>query len=236
MKLRNTLIVAAAVAMVAMTQAAKANLTLAQAAAGGTISVDDKIFSGFSYAASGLTSFDPNAIIISVSQDTSGVDYLTWSGNISLSSAGTASADLVLMYIVQATGGSINLIDQSYTGSAQHGSLAVDETAAIGSFGGAPAGSSHLQVGDTSDYTGYLPPIGPEGNDNLTIIPPETLLYVTKDIALGVTSSGGGFITISAVTQSFHQVPEPTTVIAGALLLLPLGASTLRILRRNRIG
>lgn len=29
-------------------------------------------------------------------------------------------------------------------------------------------------------------------------------------------------------------VPEPTTVIAGALLLLPFGASTLRILRRNR--
>ena len=31
-------------------------------------------------------------------------------------------------------------------------------------------------------------------------------------------------------------VPEPTTVIAGALLLLPFGASAFRILRRNRIG
>ena len=30
-------------------------------------------------------------------------------------------------------------------------------------------------------------------------------------------------------------VPEPTTMIAGALLLLPFGASTLRILRRNRM-
>jgi hypothetical protein len=29
-------------------------------------------------------------------------------------------------------------------------------------------------------------------------------------------------------------VPEPTTIIAGALLLLPFGASTLRALRRNR--
>jgi hypothetical protein len=28
-------------------------------------------------------------------------------------------------------------------------------------------------------------------------------------------------------------VPEPTTLIAGALLLLPFGASTLRILRRR---
>jgi hypothetical protein len=29
-------------------------------------------------------------------------------------------------------------------------------------------------------------------------------------------------------------VPEPTTMVAGALLLLPFGASTLRILRKNR--
>jgi len=30
------------------------------------------------------------------------------------------------------------------------------------------------------------------------------------------------------------EVPEPTTVVAGALLLLPFGASTLRLLRKNR--
>ena len=30
------------------------------------------------------------------------------------------------------------------------------------------------------------------------------------------------------------MVPEPTTMIAGALLLLPFGASTLRMLRKNR--
>jgi hypothetical protein len=32
----------------------------------------------------------------------------------------------------------------------------------------------------------------------------------------------------------FTPVPEPTTMVAGALLLLPFGASTLRILRKNR--
>jgi hypothetical protein len=32
----------------------------------------------------------------------------------------------------------------------------------------------------------------------------------------------------------FSAVPEPTTMIAGAMLLLPFGASTLRIMRRNR--
>src|ERR1017187_7686858 len=34
--------------------------------------------------------------------------------------------------------------------------------------------------------------------------------------------------------EFISSVPEPTTMIAGALLLLPLGASTLRILRKNR--
>ena len=33
---------------------------------------------------------------------------------------------------------------------------------------------------------------------------------------------------------AFSAVPEPTTMIAGALLLLPFGASTLRVLRRHR--
>jgi hypothetical protein len=41
---------------------------------------------------------------------------------------------------------------------------------------------------------------------------------------------------LSVLEQSVHQVPEPTTMLAGALLLLPFGASTLRILRRNRMS
>jgi hypothetical protein len=36
------------------------------------------------------------------------------------------------------------------------------------------------------------------------------------------------------ITLTITPVPEPTTMIAGALLLLPFGASTVRILRRNR--
>jgi hypothetical protein len=35
-------------------------------------------------------------------------------------------------------------------------------------------------------------------------------------------------------TQDAPPVPEPTTMIAGALLLLPFGASTLRVLRKHR--
>jgi 7-keto-8-aminopelargonate synthetase-like enzyme len=150
-----------------------------------------------------------------------GIDYLTWSGNISYVSAGVGSADLLLNYEVTANGGLIDLIDQAYTGSAQSGLLAVDETAATGNFGGTVAGYSHLQIGDFSD-----PPS--EAYDNLDILPPQSVLFVTKDIGLAVLSSSGGFITISQVSQSFHQVPEPGTIAIAmtALLLLAAGRRT----------
>ena len=43
-------------------------------------------------------------------------------------------------------------------------------------------------------------------------------------------------LAIDQTTLSLNEapVPEPTTIIAGALLLLPFGASTLRILRKTR--
>jgi hypothetical protein len=45
------------------------------------------------------------------------------------------------------------------------------------------------------------------------------------------TVAGGAFL---PVTFSISQVPEPTTMVAGALLLLPFGASTLRMFRKTR--
>jgi len=131
---------------------------------------------------------------------------------------------------VTASAGAIYMIDQAYTGSAQNGLLSVDETVATGSFGGTVVAYSHLSTGDLSD-----PPA--EANDLLNIIPPQSSLYVTKDILLGV-GSAVGLISITQVTQSFHQgpapVPESPTVIAGALLLFPFAASTFRILRKKR--
>ena len=208
-------------AMVAIIQTAQASFTLAQLANGGIISIDDKTFSGFSYTASGLTSFNPNQIIVTATES-GGIEYLTWSGNISLVSGGVASANLILNYIVTANSGAINAIDQGYTGSAQNGLLAVNETAAIGTFGGTVAGYSHLGVNDFSD-----PPA--EAGDLLNIVPLETVLYVTKDIGFAVTSENGGFITISQVTQSFHQVPEPSAMLLGSL-----GGGLLLFLRSRR--
>jgi hypothetical protein len=181
--------------------------TLAGLTNGGTLTIGDKTFTGFSYLASDLTSFDSTAITVTASES-GGVDYLTWTGNISLASSSNTTANLLLNYIVTANPGAINMIDQSYTGSATNGLLAVDETAATGDFGGTVVGYSHLEVGDFSD-----PPAEPVQGDNLIINPAQSVLYVAKAISLAVISSSGGSITITQVEQSFHQVPPPTLAI-----------------------
>jgi hypothetical protein len=184
--------------------------TLAGLTNGGTLSVGDKTFSGFSYQASGLTSFNPTNIIVAATES-NGIDYLTWSGNISLVSGGFASATLTLNYTVTANPGSISMIDQRYIGSVTNGSVLINETVTSAD---APTAHSQLSVNDVSDPNTY-----PSGsfdvgeNDLLSIAPPQTTLSVTKGIGLAVISSSGGSITITQVEQSFHQVPPPTLAI-----------------------
>jgi hypothetical protein len=58
-------------------------------------------------------------------------------------------------------------------------------------------------------------------------------IYSEANVNALVSPDGQGY---AADPQSLPPsvVPEPSTMLAGALLLLPFGASTLRILRRNR--
>jgi hypothetical protein len=52
--------------------------------------------------------------------------------------------------------------------------------------------------------------------------------------ALNMWSSATTHNQSTAIQDQLVVVPEPTTIIAGALLLLPFGVSTLRILRKKR--
>ena len=49
---------------------------------------------------------------------------------------------------------------------------------------------------------------------------------------IGLSNTSGTTFTVSQI--QLQLVPEPTTMIAGALLLLPFGASTIRILRKRQ--
>ena len=186
-----------------------------------SLTIGDKTFSHFSYLGTDLTSFDPSQIVVAASIASDGTYDLTWGGNVSLATLNTATADLKLNYVVTATDGLIAVIDQSYTGSAQNGLLAIDENAYTQNFGQGLDGNSHLNTYDVSD-----PPA--ESTDLLNLITPASTLFVTKDIGLAGFSPGS-FVTISEVTQSFHQVPEP-----GAVMLTALGGGVLLLLRLRR--
>jgi hypothetical protein len=180
---------------------------------GATLTIDDKTFSDFTFQASGLNSFNPSDIIVTATES-GGIDYLTWygNGNISLSSLGFSTADLLLNYTVTANPGTISMIDQRYLGTVQNGSILINETA---TSAGAPTAHSQLSVNDASDPNTY--PSGPFDvgeNDLLSIAPPQSTLYVTKDISLVVI---GGSIIVDQIQQSFHQVPEPSVMLLGSL-------------------
>jgi len=84
------------------------------------------------------------------------------------------------------------------------------------------------------------------GPDVISILDGSTTTYYLPEGTLQVTPLAadpftGNFVGATGTadvygTFLFTAVPEPTTIIAGALLLLPLGASTLRILRKNRVA
>jgi hypothetical protein len=249
MKLRNTVLIVAAVAMAATIQTAQAQVTLGYLAAhsgsaAGTLTIADKTYSDFTVAAPN----DPNGTLLTmadaltmstfigggVNGGVPGAEYLEYNGFVGLIN-GTGSAqygDLTVGYTVTVNtpGYTINMIDQNYTPNASQATLGdnviIGETVANG--GNVVANSSLTLIPqDFSD------PVA-ESGDNLYINPGVPSLVVTKDISF--YANPGQIIGLSVLEQSVHQVPEPTTMLAGALLLLPFGASTLRILRRNRMS
>jgi hypothetical protein len=70
-------------------------------------------------------------------------------------------------------------------------------------------------------------------------LPSDNAVYIEETVGPytiynAVNDDSGDSITYQITPQIHNVVPEPTTMIAGGLLLLPLGASTLRILRKSR--
>jgi hypothetical protein len=60
------------------------------------------------------------------------------------------------------------------------------------------------------------------------------VLTITESDLSTVNTSGEVDMNGLQIEPAIGAVPEPTTVIAGALMLLPFGASTLRILRKRQ--
>jgi hypothetical protein len=84
----------------------------------------------------------------------------------------------------------------------------------------------------------------PEGVENSFITTAETALGLNDTTILANANGAYGVDSlnlsdsngVAAQDQLVIVVPEPTTVVAGALLLLPFGASALRILRKKQMA
>ena len=86
---------------------------------------------------------------------------------------------------------------------------------AVSSWGG--------HSGALTDFNNYLAGLNPTGVQNN-----KATGYVLVPTPTGGSGDNQEFII------NFTPVPEPTTMLAGALLLLPFGVSTLRFVRKNR--
>jgi hypothetical protein len=90
---------------------------------------------------------------------------------------------------------------------------------ALGSVGNVLA-DYKTDLQDLNGFTASPPAVG------YVLKPNPTFSGAGQDMILLASGNPSGYTT---------PVPEPTTIISGALLLLPFGASTLRVLRRNRL-
>jgi hypothetical protein len=93
------------------------------------------------------------------------------------------------------------------------------------------AGGASMDVtidGVTKNFTSFSQSYASDSFDFVATGPSDTLMF--KNVGVW----GVSYPQIDSV--SLTAVPEPTTMVAGALLLLPFGMSTLRVLRRSRMA
>jgi hypothetical protein len=97
-----------------------------------------------------------------------------------------------------------------------------------------PDSPANLNVSFGGNALGSFSPVGNASWTKFT-----STFVATSDqsnglIDVNVASFGNDFALDDISLTALTPVPEPTTMLAGALLLLPFGASTLRVLRKTR--
>jgi hypothetical protein len=101
----------------------------------------------------------------------------------------------------------------------------------VSTYGGPLNGSSLIHVGNLTHGSITLSAL------DALIDPNSGLLYGSETVAwvgLEIGNGGNGAANANIESITISSVPEPTTMIAGALLLLPFGASTIRRMRKSR--
>jgi hypothetical protein len=186
----------------------------------GSLTIGDKTFSDFSFVASGLST-NPDNLTVTASES-NGIYDLSFIGMTAVNNllgTGSALGDLELSYMVTASAGSIDTIDQSMTPNAlvaPGNQILSGET--VQNDGGVVVADSMLSLtpSDLSDPSA-------EAGDNLVLTGgPYPQVSVTSDTL--IAAGPGQLVGLSVLQQSFHQVaaPEPSTwllLIGGVVVL-----------------
>lgn len=104
-------------------------------------------------------------------------------------------------------------------------------------FAGAQKSGLVAYIGSSLPFS--LAPVGTpgyyailDGTQTITFNESGTLwLTINDDASSGAWGDNSGRLSVDIVSTA---VPEPSTIVAGAMLLLPIGVSTFRSLRRNK--
>lgn len=227
-KVFNTMAAVAVMAVILFSAPTIARATTTNMTGGGTISlatvidnglsvqVGDKLFGNFSFVYSdtdGLTSDDLSRSNITLST-LSNVIGFGLEFTQPLLAIGTVVKDIVLKYTATVTDPNflISDIHLDITGTAGNGGLgSVGEQAFVGGFGGNSVANMQTYIqGTNTDVTSAM----------ANIIPPQTQLWVEKDVTVTGGNAANGFAGISIIDQTYSQVPEPSTILLVGLGML----------------
>lgn len=96
-------------------------------------------------------------------------------------------------------------------------------------------GATTVHVWDNSTGAEYLPSLWGQTLNSILGVNGFGNMQVMRAYAyVGDEGAASGSVDINSITVGAYEVPEPTTMVAGALLLLPFGASTIRRMRKTR--
>jgi hypothetical protein len=192
--------------------ASAATMPLSDLLGGGTIQSGDKVFSDFTYLASGDMPSAAGINVVTI-QDQSGDYGVRFQGSF-IDQVGGDASDAVITFNVSVAPGS-NLAISDVTMSANPAVFAGPGLASVTETFLPTITDDKLVVYDFGGGNDKL-------LDHIDFAQTYTTLPVQKDIILHATGDTGA-VTMSFLDQTFSQVPEPSTLLLALGSLLGLG-------------